>query len=93
MESLSCVQLLATPWAAAYQAPPSIGFARQEYWSGVPLPPHMYHSSCPQMLVWGYLIQSGMLYESFPLVLLGFLRADFHLGEQTSDSHSVSLLY
>ena len=35
---LSCVQLLATPWtAAAYEAPPSMGFSRQEYWSGVPL--------------------------------------------------------
>ena len=33
---LSRVQLLATPWAAAYQAPPSMGFSRQEYWSGVP---------------------------------------------------------
>ena len=30
--------LLATPWTAAYQAPPSMGFSRQEYWSGVPLP-------------------------------------------------------
>ena len=29
---------LATPWTAAYQAPPSMGFARQEYWSGMPLP-------------------------------------------------------
>ena len=29
---------LATPWTAAYQAPPSIGFSRQKYWSGVPLP-------------------------------------------------------
>ena len=35
---LSCVRLLATPWTAAYQAPPSMGFSRQEYWSGVPLP-------------------------------------------------------
>ena len=35
---LSHVQLLATPWTAAYQAPPSMGFSRQEYWSGVPLP-------------------------------------------------------
>ena len=36
---LSRVQLLATPWTAAYhQAPPSMGFSRQEYWSGVPLP-------------------------------------------------------
>ena len=38
VKSLSCVRLLATPWTVAYQAPPSMGFARQEYWSGVPLP-------------------------------------------------------
>ena len=37
-KSLSRVQLLATPWTAAYQAPPSMGFSRQEYWSGLPLP-------------------------------------------------------
>ena len=37
-EVLSRVRLLATPWTAAYQALPSIGFSRQEYWSGVPLP-------------------------------------------------------
>ena len=37
VKSLSHVQLLATPWTAAYQAPPSMGFSRQEYWSGVPL--------------------------------------------------------
>ena len=35
---LSHIQLLATPWTTAYQAPPSMGFSRQEYWSGVPLP-------------------------------------------------------
>ena len=38
VKSLSRVQLLATPWTAAYQAPPSMGFSWQEYWSGVPLP-------------------------------------------------------
>ena len=37
-KSLSRVQLLGTPWTAAYQAPPSMGSSRQEYWSGVPLP-------------------------------------------------------
>ena len=37
-KSLSRVWLLATPWTAARQAPPSMGFSRQEYWSGVPLP-------------------------------------------------------
>ena len=38
VKSLSRVRLLATPWIAAYQAPPSMGFSKQEYWSGVPLP-------------------------------------------------------
>ena len=38
VKSLGRVQLLVTPWTAAYQAPPSMGFSRQEYWSGVPLP-------------------------------------------------------
>ena len=37
VKALSRVRLLATPWIAAYQAPPSMGFSRQEYWSGVPL--------------------------------------------------------
>ena len=38
LSRFSRVRLLATPWTAAYQAPPSMGFSRQEYWSGVPLP-------------------------------------------------------
>ena len=38
VNSLSRVRLLATPWTAAHQAPLSMGFSRQEYWSGVPLP-------------------------------------------------------
>ena len=38
VKSLSRVQLSATPWTAAHQAPPSMGFSRQEYWSGMPLP-------------------------------------------------------
>ena len=41
MKSLSPVQLLATPGTAAYQAPQPMGFSRQEYWNGLPLPsPH-----------------------------------------------------
>ena len=45
VKSLNHVWLLATPWAAAYQAPLSMGFSRQEYWSGVPLPsPQQYAS-------------------------------------------------
>ena len=38
MKSLSHVQLFATPWTVAYQAPPSMGFSRQAYWSGLPFP-------------------------------------------------------
>ena len=38
VKSLSRVQLFATPWTVAYHAPPSTGFSRQEYWSGLPLP-------------------------------------------------------
>ena len=47
MKSLSRVRLLATPWTAAYQAPPSMGFSRQEYWSGVPLPSPLWSWSDP----------------------------------------------
>ena len=38
MKSLSPVRLFATPWTLAYQALPSMGFSRQEYWSGLPFP-------------------------------------------------------
>ena len=44
---LSHVRLLATPWIAAYQAPPSMGFSRQECWSGVPLPSPQYSLVLP----------------------------------------------
>ena len=38
VKSLSCVRLFSTPWTAAYQALPSMGFSRQEYWNGLPFP-------------------------------------------------------
>ena len=38
VKSLSHVRLFATPWTVAHQAPPSMGFSRQEYWSGLPFP-------------------------------------------------------
>ena len=38
MRSLSCVRLFAAPWNIAYEAPLSLGFSRQEYWSGLPFP-------------------------------------------------------
>ena len=45
LSHFSRVQLCATPWTAAYQAPPSMGFSRQEYWSGLPLPSPEFLSS------------------------------------------------
>ena len=38
VKSLSHVRLFVTPWAVAHQASPSMGFSRQEYWSGLPFP-------------------------------------------------------
>ena len=45
VKSLSCVRLLATPWTAAYQAPLSMGFAGQEYWSELPLPSPLFDTT------------------------------------------------
>ena len=44
VKSLSCVRLLETPWTAAHQAPPSLGFSRQEHWSGLPFPSPMHET-------------------------------------------------
>ena len=53
VKSLSGVRLLATPWNVAYQAPPSMGFSKQEYWSGLPFPSPVRESevaqSCPTL--------------------------------------------
>ena len=57
VKSLSHVRLLATPWAAAYQAPLSMWFSRQEYWSGVPLP-------SPPVVVRKMQINATMIYHS-----------------------------
>ena len=44
----SGVRLFATPWTVTYQAPPSMGFSRQEYWSGLPFPsPDKYADNTP----------------------------------------------
>ena len=49
VKSLSRVQLFMTPWTAAYQAPPSMRFSRQEYWRGVPSPSPL---SVPTLFNW-----------------------------------------
>ena len=53
VKSLSCVWLLGTPWTAAHQAPPSMGFSGQQYWTGVPLPSPMSDMRFPQISVLG----------------------------------------
>ena len=52
VKSLSRIRLLATPWTAAYQAPPSTGFSRQEYWSGVPLPSPIWSWETIDLHIW-----------------------------------------
>ena len=54
-KSLSHVRLLVTPWTAAYQAPPFMGFSRQEYWSGLPLSsPASVWDECNGVVVWAF---------------------------------------
>ena len=63
-KSLSRVRLLATPWTAAHQAPPSMGFSRQEHWSGVPLPErdaeHLLNSHSDNKWLLIYVLQIGL---------------------------------
>ena len=70
VKSLSRVQLLATPWTAAYQAPPSMGFSRQEYWSGVPSHIYLFISPLkPQTKpIFIFLILSKLTCSSLPSV-------------------------
>ena len=49
---LNRVRLLVTPWTVAHQAPPSMGFSRREYWSGVPLPSLQGNLGKPNLKIW-----------------------------------------
>ena len=79
MKSLSRVQLLATPWTTAYQAPLSMGFSRQEYWSGVPLPSLILHASKVILKILQAQLQQYMNCE-LPDVQVGFRK-----GRETRD--------
>jgi len=59
LSHFSRVWLFVTPWIAAYQAPPPMGFSRQEYWSGVPLPSPVH--------IWGYSPAFLMMYSACKL--------------------------
>ena len=67
VKSLSHAQFVATPWTAAHQAPPSMGFSRQEYWSGVPLPSA---SSFHYISLWSWAIHLNCLSFTFNICLL-----------------------
>ena len=66
---LSCVRLVETPWTAAHQAPPSMGFSRQEYWSGVPLPSPK-EALVTAFIIYFYIVSAVPLIRSLNLYLL-----------------------
>ena len=88
VKSLSRVRLLATPWTAAHQAPPSMGFSRQEYWSGLPLP------SLAWVLVngkWWFLFYANMFFSMLTNKML-FFRV-FKIPSSSSLSNSTCCSY
>jgi len=76
VKSLSRARLLATPWTAAHQAPPSMGFSRQEYWSGVPLA-----QSCPTLCdPMDCSLQGSSIHGIFQARVLGWVTISFSRG-------------
>ena len=61
VKSLSRVWLFATPWSATHQAPPSMGFSRQEYWSGVPSPSLMLKANSFKFFLFSFMIKTCFL--------------------------------
>ena len=74
VKSLSRVRLFTTPWTAAYQAPLSMGFSRQEYWSGLPFPPPMHESEKSK---WSHSVVSD---SSDPMDCMGFSMQEYWSG-------------
>ena len=69
LSHFSCVRLCATPETAAHQAPPSLGFSRQEHWSGLPLPSPMHES---EKWKWSRSVVSPTLSDAMDCSLPGF---------------------
>ena len=75
VQSLSCVRLFATPWTAAHQAPLSMGFSRQEYWSGVPSPSPFFNMVLPKINVFSFpkpWPDNGSTYQDFCQLFYGW---------------------
>ena len=83
VKSLSRVRLLATPWTAAHQAPPSMGFSRQEYWSGVPLPSPL-HTLESTNLSYIVLTNGCTCVTYTPLMMILSPRKFFHAPSQST---------
>ena len=79
LSRFSCVRLCATPWTAAHQAPPSLGFSRQEHWSGLPFPSPMHES---EKWKWSRSVVSNSL-RPHGLQLTRFLRPWDFPGKST----------
>ena len=77
VKSLSRARLLATPWTAAHQAPPSMGFSRQEYWSGVPLPSPLLDYKSSLFLV--FEVNLNLLLPSYFLIFVCLSFSMHHL--------------
>ena len=66
LSRFSCIWLCATPQTAAHQAPPSLGFSRQEHWSGLPFPSPTYYWQCPE-ITYIYIGQIFLCWERWKL--------------------------
>ena len=76
VKSLSHVWLLVTPWTAAYQAPLCMGFSRQEYWSGVPLPSPLYPDTLLNLLISAVFKMESLVYTCSPSWTLWQIHVD-----------------
>ena len=91
-KSLSHVRLFVTPWTVAYQAPPSMGFVRQEYWSGVPLPsPNYFYNTVLLTIVTMLFIRSPLLTYKWGLVPFDWHLPHFLHPSVPDNHHSTSV--
>ena len=77
VKSLSHVQLFVTPWTVAHQVPPSMGFSRQEHWSGLPFPSPMHESEKVKSLSRAHLLATPWTVAHQVPPSMGFLRQEY----------------
>jgi len=81
VSSLSRVQLFATPWTVAHQAPPSMGFSRQEYWSRLPFPSPILKEINPKYLLEGLVLKLKLQYFAYLMQRANSLEKTLMLGK------------